>query len=89
MKSLKYYDILEYPVITEKSVNLISENNAITFIVSRSATKEEIKKAIEKMYKVKVKKINTLLDSKNRKKAIIKLKKESNAQDLANKLGIL
>jgi large subunit ribosomal protein L23 len=41
------------------------------------------------MYKVKVKKINTLLDSKNRKKAIIKLKKESNAQDLANKLGIL
>ena len=85
----EYYDIIEYPIITEKTVDLISSANRLTFVVHRQATRKQIKEAMEKLYKVKVKKVNVLFDSKNRKKALITLSKGSNAQDLANKLGIL
>ena len=89
VNTLEYYQIIEYPVITEKTVNLISADNKITFVVNKSATKKEIKAAVEKLYNVKVESVNLLFDRKNRKKAFVKLKKEFNAQDLANKLGIL
>ncbi|MDD4049420.1 MAG: 50S ribosomal protein L23 [Candidatus ainarchaeum sp.] len=88
-KTLEYYDIVEYPVITEKAVDLISTQNKLTFIVNKKSNKAEIKAAVEKLYKVKVKTINTLVDRKNRKKAFVTLSKEFNAQDVANKLGIL
>ena len=89
MKVIEYYDVVEYPVITEKSVDLISTANRLTFIVNKTSTKAQIKDAVEKMYKVKVKTVNTLLDRKNRKKAFVTLAKSNNAQDVANKLGIL
>ncbi len=89
IKKLEYYDIIEYPVITEKAVDLISTENRLTFIVNKKANKREIKEAMQKMYNVKVKSVNTLLDRKNRKKAFITLNKANNAQDVANKLGIL
>lgn len=87
--TLEYYQVIEYPVITEKTVNLISADNKITFVVNKAATKQEIKTAVEKLYNVKVESVNILFDRKNRKKAFVKLKKGFNAQDLANKLGIL
>ena len=83
------YDIILYPVVTEKAVDLISNANRLTFVVDSKAKKPEIKDAVEKMYSVKVKFVNVLFDTKNRKKAFVTLKKESNAQDVANKLGIL
>jgi ribosomal protein L23 len=89
MKNIEYYDIVEYPVITEKTVNLISTNNRISFIVNKSSNKAQIKEAVEKLYNVKVQKINVLKDRKNRKKAMVTLKKGFNAQDLANKLGVI
>lgn len=89
MKKVEYYEVLEYPIITEKTVNMISTNNRVTFVVNKAATKEEIKDAVEKLYNVKVKTVNVLFDRQNRKKAFVTLKKGFNAQDLANKLGIL
>jgi len=89
MKKLEYYEIIEYPVITEKTVNMISTTNRVSFVVNKNSTKKEIKEAIEKLYNVKVKTINTLFDRKNKKKAFVTLKKGFNAQDLANKLGII
>ncbi|MCK9292807.1 MAG: 50S ribosomal protein L23 [archaeon] len=88
-KKLEFYDVVEYPVITEKAVDLISTANRLTFIVNKKANKKEIKEAVEKMYAVKVKSVNVLLDRKNRKKALVTLAKTSNAQDVANKLGVL
>ncbi len=89
MKNIEYYDIVEYPVITEKSVNLISSDNRITFVVNKIANKAQIREAVEKLYNVKVQKINVLKDRKNRKKAMVTLKKGFSAQDLANKLGVI
>jgi len=54
-----YTDIIIAPVITEKSAAL-AEKNVYTFKVADTATKTEIKKAIEAAFGVKVEKINTL-----------------------------
>ena len=52
------YDLIRRPIITEKSTNA-SENGAVVFEVAIGATKPEIKKAIEELFKVKVKGVNT------------------------------
>ena len=55
----KMYDTLVRPVITEKSM-LSSENGKVTFIVPLSASKDEVKTAVEAIFKVKVNKVNTV-----------------------------
>ena len=52
------YNVIISPVITEKATK-ISENNQYVFRVSLSSDKKSIKNAIEKLFKVKVKNINT------------------------------
>ncbi len=53
------YDLIRSPVITEKST-MISEFNQVTFRVPLDASKPEIKAAVEMLFKVKVKAVNTL-----------------------------
>lgn len=59
MNATKHFDIIVAPVITEKST-LASEANQVIFRVARSATKPDIKAAVEKLFGVKVKAVNTL-----------------------------
>ena len=59
MSALKHYDIIQSPVITEKST-MGAENNQVTFRVPLTATKPEIKAAVEGLFDVKVKAVNTL-----------------------------
>lgn len=81
------YDIILEPVVTEKSTNL-SSLNKVVFKVAPFATKTNIKKSIEKLFKVKVAKVNTInlhprfkmvrgriAKSSGYKKAIVTLKK--------------
>jgi len=53
------YDVILSPVITEKSTRL-SATNQVIFRVARDATKPQIAKAVEDLFKVKVKAVNTL-----------------------------
>ena len=90
MADLKYYDIILKPVVTEKSMNAMTEKKYV-FYVRPEATKAQIKEAVEKMFEgAKVEKVNTMnLDGKTRrrgmtygktakrKKAIVKLTAES------------
>ena len=55
----RMYEVIRRPVVTEKST-LGSEHNQVTFVVPLDATKPEIKAAIEDIFKVKVKAVNTL-----------------------------
>lgn len=59
MKEAELYDIIVAPVITEKST-LASENNQVVFKVAPSATKPQIKEAVERLFNVKVKAVNTI-----------------------------
>ena len=87
MKKFHYLDTIIAPNITEKST-ILSEFNKVVFKVSKGANKDAIKKSIEKIFKVKVIKVNTVnLKGKTKlvrnkkaftsgyKKAIVTLKK--------------
>jgi large subunit ribosomal protein L23 len=56
----RHYDVIIAPVITEKAT-LASERNQVVFKVARDATKPQIKEAVEKLFDVKVKSVNTLV----------------------------
>ena len=56
----RHYDVIIAPVITEKAT-VASEHNQVIFKVSRTATKPQIKEAVEKLFDVKVKSVNTLI----------------------------
>jgi large subunit ribosomal protein L23 len=56
----RHYDIILGPVITEKATNL-SEHNKVVFKVRKTATKPQIKQAVEKLFDVKVESVNTLV----------------------------
>ncbi|MCU0831966.1 MAG: 50S ribosomal protein L23 [Rhizobiaceae bacterium] len=60
MTDLRHYDVIVSPVITEKAT-IASENNQVVFKVARDATKPEIKAAVEALFGVKVKAVNTLV----------------------------
>ncbi len=59
-KDPRHYDVIVQPVITEKST-AASEYNKVVFKVRNNATKPQIKDAVEKLFDVKVKSVNTLV----------------------------
>ena len=80
--------ILTKPLMTEKAVKLIETENKVIFIVERRATKNEIKKEFEEIFDSKIDSIKTHI-RKNQKLAIIKLKGENAALNVATKLGLM
>ena len=56
----RHYDVILSPVITEKAT-MASEHNKVVFKVRKNATKPQIKEAVEKLFDVKVKSVNTLI----------------------------
>lgn len=60
MKNIRAYSVLGMPIITEKSTN-VSEQGQYCFNVATSANKNQIKKAVEHIFNVKVKAVNTLV----------------------------
>ncbi|MFA7440011.1 MAG: 50S ribosomal protein L23 [Sphingomonadaceae bacterium] len=57
---LRHFDVVVKPVITEKAT-LIAEHNQVVFEVAKTATKPEIKAAVEALFDVKVENVNTLV----------------------------
>lgn len=80
---------LSYPLATEKAIRIIEADNVITFIVGDKATKSGIKKEFEEKFKAKVGSVRIVRDTKGKKKAYVKLKKEHNALDIATQLGLM
>ena len=56
----RYYDVIVAPLITEKAT-MASEHNQVIFKVALNATKPQIKEAVEKLFDVKVKRVNTIV----------------------------
>jgi large subunit ribosomal protein L23 len=66
MNKIKAYDVILSPVITEKAT-LVSEANQVVFKVAPTASKTDIKSAVESLFNVKVKAVNTLVRKGKRK----------------------
>jgi large subunit ribosomal protein L23 len=72
MADIKYYDVIQKPVITEKSMNAMGAKK-YTFLVHPEANKAQIKEAVEKMFEgTKVKSVNTMnLDGKKKRRGAV------------------
>ena len=88
-----YRDVIKAPIITEKSATLSENGNVITLSVDPKANKTQIKQAVEKIFNVKVEKVNTINVkpktkrvgrytglTNRKKKAIVKLKEGSSIE---------
>ena len=88
-----YRDVIKAPIVTEKSADLVQNQNTITFSVACDANKTQIKQAVEKIFNVKVESVNTInvkpkkkrvgryVGKTNKvKKAIVKLKEGSSIE---------
>ena len=83
------YKVIKHPITTEKGVRLIETENKLLFVVDRQATKNQIKNAVEGLFKVKVLKVNTLFMPTGQKRAYVKLSPESPAMDIITQLGMM
>ena len=81
--------LVKYPLATEKAIRMIESENTMTFEVERKARKEDIKKQIEALYKVKVTKVNTMITPRGTKRAYVKLGMDTPAIDVATQLGLI
>jgi large subunit ribosomal protein L23 len=83
------YNIIKYPLSTEKSIRLMEAENKLIFVVNKKATKKEIKAAVEEMFKVKIDNINTFVNADGEKRAYIKFSSKNPAIDIATQLGLM
>ena len=72
MADIKYYDVIQKPVITEKSMDIMGDKK-YTFLVHTEATKYQIKEAVEKMFSgTKVASVNTMnLEGKKKRRGMV------------------
>jgi len=83
------YSVIKHPLSTEKSIRLMESENKLVFVVNKKATKGEIKKAIELIFKAKVRKVNTFVNQHGEKRAYIQFSMETPAVDIATQLGLI
>ncbi|MBS3145763.1 50S ribosomal protein L23 [Candidatus Woesearchaeota archaeon] len=86
---MEAYRVIKNPLSTEKAIRLMETENKLLFVVDKKATKEDVKKAVEKVLKVKVAKVRTFVNQKGQKRAYITLSPESLAVDVATELGLM
>ena len=83
------YKIIKHPLSTEKSIRLMEAENKLIFVVDNNATKKEIKKAIEELFKVEVTRVNTFMNVDGEKRAYIKFSSKHPAIDIATQMGLM
>jgi len=88
-KGYNPWDVLRYPHLAEKSMNMVELENKLVFMVSRKSTKSQIKEAVERGFNVKVLSVNVEITRKGAKKAYIKLAPENMASDIASRMGMI
>ncbi len=79
---------IKYPISTEKGIKLMETENKLIFVVEITSTKNEIKKAVEEMFHVKVESVNTFINE-GKKKAYVRISKETPAINVATQLGLI
>jgi large subunit ribosomal protein L23 len=86
---MEAYKAIKHPLSSEKSIRLMEAENKLIFAIDRHATKEDVKKGVESLFKVKVESVRTYLTNKGTKRAYVKLKAETPAIEVATQLGLI
>jgi large subunit ribosomal protein L23Ae len=87
--TLDKHSIIKYPLTTESSMKLIEDSNTLVFIVDIKANKRQIKAAVRELYSIDCDKVNTLITPKGLKKTYVRLSKDYDALDVANRVGVI
>lgn len=89
MDTEKAWKIIENPHLTEKAMSKVDEDNTLVLIVDIDADKGQIEDAVEQLFDVTVKKVNTAITPQAKKKAFVRLSETDDAMDVATKLGMM
>lgn len=81
------FNILLHPSVTEKTMFIMDNNNALEFVVRIDATKHQIKQAIKDVFEVDVAAVNTRI-TKHGKKAIVTFPDGVNAEEIGMRIGV-
>jgi len=87
--TLDKYSIIKYPLTTESSMKLIEDSNTLVFIVDIKSNKRQIKAAVKELYNIDCDKVNTLITPRGLKKSYVRLSKDYDALDVANRVGVI
>lgn len=88
-KTLDSYDIIRFPLNTEAAMREIEDRNTLVFICDIRSSKSQIKNAFQELYGVKPIKVNTLVRMEGDKKAFIRLGPDTEALEVAGKIGFI
>ena len=80
--------IIDYPLVTEKAMNDMDFENKLQFVVDTDATKPEIREEVESRFDVSTTGINTQVTMDGKKKAIVTLGEDDDAQEVASRIGV-
>lgn len=80
--------VIHHPIVTEKAMNLMDFENKLQFIVNDTATKTDIKEAVERRFDVSVESVNTLMTMDGTKKATVTLSTADDAGEVASRIGV-
>lgn len=81
--------VLRHPYVTEKAMMTLEKENKLQFLVDKDATKNQIKREIEKTFEQEVRDVSTVMTMHGEKKAIISFANEKAAEEILSRLGIM
>jgi len=87
--ALHNYSIIKSPLFTDASMKQIEANNTLTFLVHSRANKKQIAQAVKALYEVEAQHVNTLVRPDGQKKAYVRLNADTEALDVANRIGLI
>lgn len=87
MKPLESYDIIHHPVVTEKTMGHMTEQNSLEFLVRKEASKPQIRDALEELFGQKVHHVNTRI-TKEGKRAIVRFVEDGAAEEVGMRIGV-
>ncbi len=89
METEKAWKVIENPHLTEKAMDKVDQQNTLVLIVDLDANKSQVKDAVEHLFDVTVKKVNTTVTPQAKKKAFVRLSESDDAMDIATRLGMM
>jgi len=81
-------DVIHYPLMTEKAMNVMDFDNKLQFVVDTSADKPSVRDAVESQFDVTVENVNTQVTMQGQKKATVTLGEDDDAQEIASRIGV-
>ncbi|MFQ3293230.1 MAG: large subunit ribosomal protein L23 [Halobacteriales archaeon] len=81
-------EVVKYPLMTEKAMNLMDFENQLQFVVDLDATKPEIADNVEERFDVGVEDVRTQVTMEGQKKATVRLAEGDDAQEVASRIGV-